>query len=111
MSNEEPQFALVICHGSYHTPTHYEPFMAALRSKGIEVYCPQLPSSDLRLMNVGDVAHPDYDRDPPPGGAPQQDQDVKVLKELLDQLIVRSGKRLTLRTFGWCVFRNRSSCA
>ncbi|KAA8565896.1 hypothetical protein EYC84_009707 [Monilinia fructicola] len=61
-------FVVVICHGSYHTPEPYQPFRDALKASGIESYCPQLPSSDLTKMNVGDIANPNYDLDIPSDG-------------------------------------------
>ena len=89
-------FAVVICHGSYHTPEPYQPFLAALKAQGVEAYCPQLPSSDLRKLNVGDISSPDYDRDLPSKGYPQPAGDAEVLKELLSQLITKSGKHVLL---------------
>ena len=89
-------FVVVICHGSYHTPEPYQPFIKALKAQGIEAYCPQLPSSDLRQMNVGDISNPDYDKDPPLNGYPQPVDDAKVLHELLSQLIINVGKHVLL---------------
>ncbi|KAI5921418.1 alpha/beta-hydrolase [Camillea tinctor] len=64
--------AVVICHGSYHTPAPYMP-----------------------LLNVGDVDKLDFDLGPPAGGYPQGEGDLKaifgVLNPLLDQ-----GKRALL---------------
>ena len=91
-----PSFAVVICHGSYHSPEPYRPFMDALKAKGLEAYCPQLPSSDLTKMNVGDVSNPDYSRDPPPGGYPQPADDIKVIVTLLRQLIIEDGEKVVL---------------
>ena len=88
-------FVVVVCHGSYHTPKPYRPFLDALKDNGIEVYCPQLPTSDLEKLNVGDVSNPDYDRDPPPGDYPQPADDTKVILELLRQLI-EDGKSVLL---------------
>ena len=87
---------VVICHGCYHTPEPYQPFIASLKAQGVEAYCPQLPSSDLRKMDIGDVANPDYNRDPPPNGYPQPADDAVVLNELLSQLILESGKHVVL---------------
>ena len=89
-------FVVIICHGSYHTPEPYQRFITALEADGIEAYCPQLPSSDLRRLNVGDLSKPDFNRDPPPDGYPQPAEDVEVLNELLSQLITRSGKHVLL---------------
>ncbi|KAL8722890.1 MAG: hypothetical protein Q9225_000723 [Loekoesia sp. 1 TL-2023] len=96
MSSSNPPYTVVICHGSYHTPEPYEPFLATLKADGIEAYCPQLPSSDLGKLNVGDVARPDYNRDPPPNGFPQPVDDMKVIREVLDHLIIESGKNVVL---------------
>ncbi|KAL9121276.1 MAG: hypothetical protein Q9187_002170 [Circinaria calcarea] len=96
MSLTEASFVVVICHGSYHTPEPYQPFIAALKAQGIEAYCPQLPSSDLRRLNVGETSKPDYDKDPPPNGYPQPADDAEVLNELLSQLILESGKNVLL---------------
>ncbi|KAI4146885.1 MAG: hypothetical protein L6R39_003301 [Caloplaca ligustica] len=96
MSPTNLSFVVVICHGSYHTPQPYQPFLAALEESGIEAHCPQLPSSDLHKMNVGDVSEPDYDREPPPNGYPQPADDVKVVRKILDHLIVDTNKHVLL---------------
>ncbi len=93
MSSTEVPFVVVICHGSYHTPEPYQPFLTALKAQGFEAYC---PSSELRRLNVGDVSSPDYNRDPPPNGYPQPADDAEVLNELLSQLITKSGKHVLL---------------
>jgi hypothetical protein len=49
------RLAVVLCHGSYHTPAPYSPLLAALQARGIAAYCPQLPTADLAKLNVGDV--------------------------------------------------------
>lgn len=89
-------FVVVICHGSYHTPEPYQPFRDALKASGIESYCPQLPSSDLTKMNVGDIANPNYDLDIPSGGYPQPSEDIKVINKLLEELITKDGKDVLL---------------
>ncbi|KAL8728062.1 MAG: hypothetical protein Q9166_005662 [cf. Caloplaca sp. 2 TL-2023] len=96
MFSTDSPYAVVICHGSYHTPEPYKPLMAALEAGGIDTHCPQLPSSDLRQMNVGDISRPDYDRDPPPSGYPQPIDDVKVIREVLEELIVQHGRHVVL---------------
>ncbi|KAI4146182.1 MAG: hypothetical protein LQ341_002162 [Variospora aurantia] len=96
MSSRNSPYAVVICHGSYHTPEPYLPFLAALESKGIEAYCPQLPSSDLRKMNVGDLSKPDFDRDPPRDGYPQAIDDVEVVTEILNRLVMDHEKHVVL---------------
>ncbi|KAI9656847.1 MAG: hypothetical protein M1821_003486 [Bathelium mastoideum] len=87
MAPTEALFAVVICSGSYHTPEPYQPFINALKSRGIEAYCPQLPSADLSKLNVGDIRKPDYERDPPAIGYPQPADDAVVLEGLLNTLI------------------------
>lgn len=96
MSSPEVSFVVVICHGSYHTPEPYQPFIAALKAQGIEGHCPQLPTSDLRKLNVGDISNPDYDRDPPINGYPQPSEDVEVIRDLLTKLISEEGKKVIL---------------
>ncbi|PQE07308.1 Alpha beta hydrolase fold-1 protein [Rutstroemia sp. NJR-2017a WRK4] len=89
-------FSVIICHGSYHTPEPYKVFQDALKTHGIDSYCPQLPSSDLTKLNVGNLAHPDYDRAPPSGGHPQPAEDVKVITALLKELVEKDGKNVIL---------------
>ena len=96
MPLQKASFTVVICHGSYHTPIPYEPFLAALKAQGIEGFCPQLPTSDLTKLNVGDPLHPDYNRDPPLGGYPQPVNDAATINDLLDRLIVGEGKNVLL---------------
>ncbi|OKL61092.1 hypothetical protein UA08_03507 [Talaromyces atroroseus] len=94
-------YAIIICHGSYHTPIPYQPFIIALQTQGIEAYCPQLPTSDLRKLNVGiqessTLSQPNFDRPPPSGGYPQPADDALVINELLDRLIEEEGKNVIL---------------
>ena len=89
-------FAVVVCHGSYHTPEPYQPFLKALKAHGVEAYCPQLPTSDLAKLNVGDALKPDHTRDPPSGGYPQSIDDVHVINTVLEQLVVENGKDVIL---------------
>lgn len=51
-----------LTHGSYHTPAPYESLFDAFESKGFDAYCPQLPTSDLTKLDVGDINKPDFDR-------------------------------------------------
>ncbi|KAJ5738563.1 hypothetical protein N7493_001718 [Penicillium malachiteum] len=89
--------AIVIVHGSYHTPAPYGPFMDALNALGFEVHCPQRPTCDLSKLNVGDDLNaPNFDNGPPPEGFPTDDDDVVVLRQLLDQLIVQENKQVLL---------------
>lgn len=92
-------YTIVICHGSYHTPVPYQPLVTALKKKGIDAYCPQLPTSDLQKFNVfpDDATadtEPDFERPPPANGYPQATDDAVIIYELLDKLIEREGKNV-----------------
>ncbi|KAJ5675467.1 Alpha/beta hydrolase fold-1 [Penicillium macrosclerotiorum] len=93
-NKEKP--AIVLVHGSYHTPAPYEPFMHALGSLGFETHCPQRPTCDLNKLNVGDVNAPDFDRGPPPEGFPSDNDDLATVREVLDQLIIQQKKKVLL---------------
>lgn len=86
MSSVAP-FTVVICHGSYHTPAPYQPLIEALTARAIEAYCPQRATCDLRRLNVGDITHPDFDREPPEGGYPTAAEDAAEVGKLVDSLI------------------------
>ncbi|RDW72402.1 alpha/beta hydrolase [Aspergillus mulundensis] len=88
--------AIVICHGSYHSPAPYGPFITALQAQGFEAHCPQRPTCDLTKLNVGDINNPDLDRDPPPGGYPTDTDDVDTTTQLLLRLINDEGKNVLL---------------
>ncbi|KAK7973520.1 alpha/beta-hydrolase [Apiospora saccharicola] len=89
--------AVVICHGSYHSPKPYGPLVDALKAAGTDAYCPQLPTADLSKLDVGDdVNNPDYDREPPAGGYPQGDEDVEVIHGVLEPVICSEGKKVLL---------------
>ncbi|KAK8103315.1 alpha/beta-hydrolase [Apiospora sp. TS-2023a] len=94
--NTPNDLAVVICHGSYHSPKPYGPLVDALKAAGIDAYCPQLPTSDLSKLNVGDVNKPDLDREPPAGGYPQGDEDVEVIHGVLEPVICTEGKKVLL---------------
>ncbi|KAK3056941.1 hypothetical protein LTR09_001979 [Extremus antarcticus] len=52
--------AVVLVHGSWHIPEHYQETVDAIRSKGFkDVYCPHLPSSTttLPLPATANLAH------------------------------------------------------
>ncbi|KAJ4303909.1 hypothetical protein N0V88_001509 [Collariella sp. IMI 366227] len=87
--------AVVLCHGSYHTPEPYTRLLEALQAQGIAAYCPQLPTADLAELNVGDVANPDFDREPPLGGYPQGDEDTEAVLSVLKPLVA-AGKDVLL---------------
>ncbi|KAJ5870228.1 hypothetical protein N7455_005169 [Penicillium solitum] len=88
-------FAIVICHGSYHTPAPYQSLVDGLTAKGIEAYCPQRPTCDLSQLNVGNPNNPDFDRKAPPGGYPLPADDAAEVGLLLDKLIAQ-GKSVLL---------------
>jgi pimeloyl-ACP methyl ester carboxylesterase len=88
--------AVVIAHGLYHTPSLYQPLVDAFKSRGIDAYCPQLPTSDLYQLNIGDVNEPDFDRGPPTGGYPQGEADADALLAVLKPLIEDQGRRVLL---------------
>lgn len=87
---------VVICHGSYHTPALHVPLVESLTAVGIDAYCPQLPTSDLTKLNVGDTSAPDYDRGPPDGGYPQGPEDTDAILRILKPLILEQGKRVLM---------------
>lgn len=95
MATSLSNLAIVLCHGSYHTPAPYTPLLDAFKSRGIDANCPQLPTADLTKLNVGDIDNPDFDRAPPEGGYPQGEEDAKVLLEILKPL-VEEGKTVLL---------------
>ncbi|PLB50870.1 alpha/beta-hydrolase [Aspergillus steynii IBT 23096] len=101
MATSKP--AVIICHGSYHSPAPYEPLMEHLRSEGFEAYCPHRPTCNLKELNVGDVDNPDFNRGPPPEGFPSDTKDVDVVVQLLRELI-GNGKYVLLMAHssgGW----------
>ena len=95
MAISTSNLAIVLCHGSYHTPAPYAPLLDAFKSRGIDAYCPQLPTADLAKLDVGDVNNPDFDRAPPVGGYPQGEEDAHVVLEVLKPL-VEEGKNVLL---------------
>jgi alpha-beta hydrolase superfamily lysophospholipase len=88
--------AVVICHGSYHTPAPYRALVDALKAQGIDTYCPKLPTSDLAKLNVGDVNRPNFDLSPPAGGYPQGEQDAEVILGTLRPLVEEQSKNVIL---------------
>jgi pimeloyl-ACP methyl ester carboxylesterase len=87
---------VIICHGCYHSPAPYLPLIDALKAEGIDAYCPQLPTSDLARLNVGDVHRPNFDLGPPPEGYPQGEQDTEVILSILESLVEEQGKKVIL---------------
>ena len=39
--------AIVLVHGAWHVPKHYDAFIQQLQQAGFEVFCPQLPTCDV----------------------------------------------------------------
>ncbi|ROW09885.1 hypothetical protein VPNG_06275 [Cytospora leucostoma] len=95
MSLPNTDLAVAVCHGSYHTPAPYGPLLEAFKARGIDAYCPQLPTADLTRLNVGDVNNPDFDREPPAGGYPQGEEDTQAVLDTL-QPLVNAGKKVLL---------------
>jgi hypothetical protein len=95
--------AVVICHGSYHSPAPYERLVEALQVKEIEAVCPQLPTSDLLKLNVGDPNKPNFDLGPPEQGYPQGKEDTDAVLEVVRPLIEQGKKVLLLAhsSGGW----------
>jgi len=89
-------FTVLICHGFGHTPEHFQPLIEAFRAHNIEAHCPQLPTADLSKLNVGDIANPRFDLEPPANGYPQGDDDTKVVTEALRDLVEVREKRVLL---------------
>ncbi|KAI1370296.1 Alpha/Beta hydrolase protein [Hypoxylon crocopeplum] len=87
---------VVVCHGSFLKPEPYIPFLQELRDEGIDASCPQLPTSDLTKLNVGDVSNPDFNREPPGDSYPQGNNDVQVILDVLKPLINDQGKRVLI---------------
>ena len=87
---------VVIAHGFYHTPAPYQALVDAFSSQGIDACCPQLPTSDLHQLNIGDVNNPDFDREPPVGGYPQGEEDNEALLAVLKPLVKEQGQRVLL---------------
>lgn len=90
------EIAVVICHGAYHSPAPYTPLVDSLKAAGIDAYCPQLATSDLGKLNVGDVNSPDFDREPPAGGYPQGNEDAEIVASVLKPLVLDQGKKVLL---------------
>ncbi|KAJ5267042.1 hypothetical protein N7478_009850 [Penicillium angulare] len=88
------KFAVVICHGSYHTPAPYQALIDALEAHGIETHCPQRPTCDLKNLNIGDPKNPDFDRPPPENGYPLASEDATTVGNVIDKLI--SANKLVL---------------
>lgn len=88
------EFTVVVCHGSYHSPIPYKPFITALQKQGIESYYPQLPTSDLQKLNVGTSPDelPDFSSPPPANGYPQPANDAVLIN---DKLLRKKARKLS----------------
>lgn len=89
-------FAVVVCHGFFHNASIYQPLVDAFKSYGVDAYCPQLATSDLSKLNVGDIMSPNFDLDPPSGGYPQGEEDTQVVLAVLKLLIENQSRRVLL---------------
>jgi pimeloyl-ACP methyl ester carboxylesterase len=72
------------------------PLVDALKAQGIDAYCPQLPTSDLAKLNIGNIDHPDFDIGPPSEGYPQGEEDTEVILSVFKPLVEEQGKHVIL---------------
>lgn len=85
-----PKAAIVIVHGSYHTPAPYHGLRKALESHG------QLPCSVLKNL-IADPDNPDFDTDPSSNPShPPHSADSEVIKSLLKTLVSEESKKVLL---------------
>ena len=75
---------IVTCHGSDHIPKPFQSSRDTLENSSIESFCPQLPISDLSLMDIGNPVSPDYNRNIPSNSYPQQSDDTLAINSLLN---------------------------
>lgn len=71
------------------------PFLDALRAKGYEASCPQLPTADPARL-VADPSNPSFNQPPPPNGVPEHIDDANVLSSALKTLIEDESKEVLL---------------
>ncbi|KAF2875740.1 hypothetical protein BDV95DRAFT_603145 [Massariosphaeria phaeospora] len=90
------KLTVLIAHGFYHTPAPYKPFVDALGRQGIDAFVPQLATSDLSKLNVGNVNQPDFDREPPRGGYPQGTEDAAIFGKVLRDLIEKDSREVLI---------------
>lgn len=93
-----PNFHVVICHGSFHTPEHYQPLISSLKELGITAECPRLPTSS-GPSKTGNV-HEGFkqvdngsDDSTPKASYPLHYDDAAVVRSVIECL-VESGKRI-----------------
>ncbi|KAI1746705.1 alpha/beta-hydrolase [Xylaria castorea] len=74
--------------------------MASIAIGGVvptrSTYCPQLPTSDLTKLNVGDTNTPDFDQEAPEGGYPRGREDTDTILGILKPLILEQDKRVLI---------------
>ncbi|KAK4685013.1 hypothetical protein P7C73_g5148, partial [Tremellales sp. Uapishka_1] len=87
MPGSLPPTHIVIVHGAYHCPAHYERLSTALTFRGFIVHAPHLPSSQYEWDQV--------DSPPPAEGWPSHSGDAKLVRDLVVQL-VDQGERVLL---------------
>lgn len=93
MSSPKP--AILLAHGSYHTPQPYARLRALLSKQGYETHCPQLPCASRDYL-VADPRNPSFDQPPPSQGLPTQDLDVAALRAVLRRLVEEQGRDVLL---------------
>ncbi|KAE8333634.1 Alpha/beta hydrolase fold-1 [Aspergillus sergii] len=78
---------IVLIHGAWHTPTHYEPYTTALKNAGFEVHCPHLPTCTGKSPPTATFA-----------------DDVSLIRQTLHSLTT-AGKQILLimHSYGGCV--------
>ncbi|KAL4898383.1 alpha/beta-hydrolase [Aspergillus ambiguus] len=81
---------IVLVHGAWHTPYHYQPYITALEQRGFVVHCPLLPSSNGVSPPTASLA-----------------EDVRCVGKVVESL-VNSGKRvlMIMHSYGGLVGAN-----
>ena len=79
---------IVIVHGSYHCPAHYQDLRDTLIHRGFSVEpTPHFPTSQYTFEQVDDP--------PPVSGWPTQQGDAMILRDILESL-VKQGKQIVI---------------
>lgn len=78
---------ILLIHGAWHTPTHYEPYTTALKNAGFEVHCPHLPTCTGKSPPTATFT-----------------DDVSLIRQTLHSLTT-AGKQILLimHSYGGCV--------
>ncbi|KAB8261328.1 Alpha/beta hydrolase fold-1 [Aspergillus pseudonomiae] len=82
-----PKPTILLIHGAWHTPAHYEPYTTALQNAGFEVHCPHLPTCTGQSPPTATFA-----------------DDVALIRQTLHSL-TSAGKQILLimHSYGGCV--------